>query len=389
MPLNKAMKAMPVAAAAIAIVCFDPGRLSSHETVNTTVTYDREIVRILKKKCVVCHTADNLGMPLTSYEETRPWARSIEDEALRRHMPPWRAVSGYGEFANDIALTSRELQFLVAWVEGNGPKTKDERMIVNISAPTPPSERLHVDFTKWALGAPDTVQPFELASAGTSAATRRTAIALPFTSSRWVRALAFQPADRRFVTAVSFVVQETGQWLGTWTPWFTATVVPAGTAYLVPPRAHIVAEAHYRNGQAPAIDRGTLGLYFSAGPPKNTLKDLVLASRPDGPDPAQRPLRFSASLTLAGDASVLALNPEVNAGLQSIEVRARTPDGAVTVLLLVRDPLDDWPTAYALKQPLPLPKGAEITTTSYWSAAVEPPADLKTTITIAVPNGRD
>src|SRR5437868_14889868 len=62
--------------------------VSTHEVVNTTVTYNREIVRIVNKKCVACHSENNLGIPLVSYEQTRPWARAIEEEVLRRHMPP-------------------------------------------------------------------------------------------------------------------------------------------------------------------------------------------------------------------------------------------------------------------------------------------------------------
>ena len=46
----------------------------------------------------------------------------MRTEVLRRHMPPWAAVPGYGEFANDNGLTLREAQFLVSWVEGLGPR---------------------------------------------------------------------------------------------------------------------------------------------------------------------------------------------------------------------------------------------------------------------------
>src|ERR1700681_4693395 len=127
----------------------------SHEVVNTTVTYDREIVRILSRKCASCHSEKNLGMPLRNYEQTRPWSRAIEDEVLQRHMPPWRAVEGYGEFINDIGLTNTERQFVVSWVEGNGPRRKDEGFIGYIGESTVPDKLLSPDFTKWQLGKPD------------------------------------------------------------------------------------------------------------------------------------------------------------------------------------------------------------------------------------------
>jgi len=37
-----------------AVACFSRAA-STHETVNTTVLFDREIVRILNRHCVMCH----------------------------------------------------------------------------------------------------------------------------------------------------------------------------------------------------------------------------------------------------------------------------------------------------------------------------------------------
>jgi len=121
------------------------------------VLFDREIVRILTSKCVACHTENNLAFPLTTYEETRPWARAIEEETLRRHMPPWRAVPGYGEFANDNGLTLREFAFIVSWVEGNGPKSAGQTVVLNLSdAPkSPAGPAIKPDFDRWQLGKPD------------------------------------------------------------------------------------------------------------------------------------------------------------------------------------------------------------------------------------------
>ena len=37
-------------------------------------------------------------------------------------MPPWFADPHYGKFANDRSLTQREIDTLVAWVDGGAPK---------------------------------------------------------------------------------------------------------------------------------------------------------------------------------------------------------------------------------------------------------------------------
>ena len=61
-------------------------------------------------------------MPLTAYEEVRPWAKAIRDEILERRMPPWDAVKGVGDFRNDQSLSQPVIDMLVGWVEGGAPK---------------------------------------------------------------------------------------------------------------------------------------------------------------------------------------------------------------------------------------------------------------------------
>ena len=62
-------------------------------------------------------------MPLTSYEQARPWAKAIREEVLTRRMPKWHAARGYGEFANDRSLTPFEIALVVAWVDGGAVRS--------------------------------------------------------------------------------------------------------------------------------------------------------------------------------------------------------------------------------------------------------------------------
>ena len=61
-------------------------------------------------------------MPLTTYEEVRPWAKAIKHEVLTRRMPPWGAVKGFGAFRNDASLSLPEIAVISSWVEGGAPK---------------------------------------------------------------------------------------------------------------------------------------------------------------------------------------------------------------------------------------------------------------------------
>jgi hypothetical protein len=359
--------------------------LFSHEVVNTTVTFDKEISRILNRKCIACHSENNLGVPFTSYEQTRPWARAIEEEVLRRHMPPWRAVRGYGQFANDLALTSRELQFIVAWVEGNGPKTKEQRLVVNVDqGQTPESERLKPDFEKWQLGQPDLLKPLppQSVAPGQGDTVHRVVVDLELPSDRWIRALEFKPGDRRVVRAAFFSLQETGQWLGSWTPWYGVTTLPQQIAYRVPSGSHLVAEIHYRSASQPVDDRDRLGVYFAPAPAAHSPNDLVLqATKTEASNSHGQ--KFTGSVKLMSDVNVLAFKPELVPGIESVEVSARRPDGTGDVLLLLRDILPQWPTPYVLKDPERLPKNTELTWTVYYKeSATQSPSSVKLTVSI-------
>ena len=72
------------------VVCSTAASLS-HETLTTTVLFDREIVRILNRHCVMCHVESGPSFPLETYEQT--WLQRPEDPR-RCDRPAHAAVVG-------------------------------------------------------------------------------------------------------------------------------------------------------------------------------------------------------------------------------------------------------------------------------------------------------
>ena len=96
--------------------------LVAHDRIGTKVTWEREIAPIVQARCASCHSpGGGAPMPLTTYEETRPWARAIREEVLARRMPKWHVVRGYGDFSNDPSLSPFEIALITAWVDGGAP----------------------------------------------------------------------------------------------------------------------------------------------------------------------------------------------------------------------------------------------------------------------------
>jgi len=97
------------------------GCLAAHDIITTNLTFTRDISRIFDRRCNSCHGPSS-DIPLSTYEQARPWAVAIKEQVLSRAMPPWGAVKGYGNLKPDRALTQEEIAIIAAWVIGGAPQ---------------------------------------------------------------------------------------------------------------------------------------------------------------------------------------------------------------------------------------------------------------------------
>ena len=348
-----------------------PQRALSHDTLTTTVLFDREIVRILNSHCVMCHDVNGPAFPLDTYEQTFLLRREIRFDVIGRHMAPWAAVSGYGSFVNDNSLTLREIQFFVSWAEGWGPRNSGVAYtdVAQGSAQLKPVAA-HIDFNRWALGEP--TRTLEISSNAIephqAEETKRTVVDLGLTSERWLTAVEYKPSDHRAVHAAFFSIQETGQWIGSWTPWYGFVNLQKGLAYRLPAGSHLAAEIHYGPAKESVVEHGSLGLFFADRPSAREVSDVVLDSKGEIPANAHSQ-KVEAGTKLTADTNILALWPEIHPGMKSVEVFGQKPDGETQVLLFAKDFPLDWPTPYIFKEPITLPKGTELSVAAYYANA--------------------
>src|SRR5881392_3431187 len=85
------------------------------------VTFSKDVAPIFQAKCQECHQPNSIApMSLITYQDTRPWARSIKDRVSTRQMPPWHIDPAVGvkKFKNDMSLTQDQIDTIVAWVDG-------------------------------------------------------------------------------------------------------------------------------------------------------------------------------------------------------------------------------------------------------------------------------
>ena len=359
--MNRILVAV-VAGCVIAVGLLWPHEASPHYPVTTTVLFNREVTTLFQAKCLQCHAPGGMAMSLATYEEARPWAVAIKEEILDRRMPPWSAEHGYGEFANDLGLTTRERDFLISWIEGGTPEGEDE----------PPAYMDHS--THWMLGSPDVLLDTSTTAAvepehpaGFTRIIMDTAIA----EERWLRAFDFKPADKR-VRAAFFTLPETGEYLGAWTPWRTTMQVPDDVGIRIPSNARIAIDVVTQPASDVVVDTPSLGLYFTAGPPTRELATTVL----EPPQAAASTAgafapQLTAMTVVPSDTSIVEMRPEMSPGGRSIEVKAKLPDGSSQVLLWIRQFREEWQTSYIFRQPLTLPEGSVVQAIAHFDPSAE------------------
>src|SRR3974377_654363 len=86
------------------------------------VTFSKDVAPILQKNCQACHRPGEAApMSLLTYDEARPWAKSIKQAVATKKMPPWFADAPYAKFSNDRTMSQAEVDTLVSWVDSGPP----------------------------------------------------------------------------------------------------------------------------------------------------------------------------------------------------------------------------------------------------------------------------
>ncbi len=103
-----------------------PDPAASQETAaRKPVTFSRDVAPIFQAKCQSCHEPGSIApMALVTYQDARPWARSIRQRVVTRQMPPWHIDRSVGvqKFKNDMSLTDEQVDTIVAWVDQGAPQ---------------------------------------------------------------------------------------------------------------------------------------------------------------------------------------------------------------------------------------------------------------------------
>ena len=175
-----------VCVVALSLVLIHVAPALSQTENRAAVTFSRDVSPILKRSCERCHRpGGGAPMSLITYQDVRPWARSIKQRTLVREMPPWFVDKNIGiqEFKDDPSLSDAEITLIGQWVDSGSPQGNPDDM--------PPPRNWPAG--KWTIGRPDLVVSSPLVTIEAVAADWFGGINPPaltrLTEDRWIKAV--------------------------------------------------------------------------------------------------------------------------------------------------------------------------------------------------------
>jgi len=345
-----------------------------------TLTFNKEIAPIIFNKCSMCHRPGQAApFNLLTYQDVQKHARQIAEVTARRYMPPWLPEPGCGEFIGDRTLTDEQLGLIQQWVaEGAKEGASD----------LPPTPKWPEG---WQLGQPDLIvtmpQAYTLGPDGKDV-NRNFVVPIPTTATKYVKAVEFQPGNRKIVHHAFIRFDRTpesrrldekdpepgfgglhtpasaeapaGQFLS-WQPGKVPARSSQDLAWTLEKGTDLVLQMHLQPTGKPEQIQSSVGFYFTDKPSselpfKIGLRSLAIDIPASDPD-----YSFEENFQLPVDVDVLGVLPHAHYLGKELQGFATLPDGRKQWLFLIKQWDFNWQGEYQYVKPVALPKGSVLT----------------------------
>jgi len=168
-------------------------------------TFAKDVAPIFQAKCQSCHhQGTSAPMSLVTFDEVRPWVRSIRQRVANRDMPPWHLdkTVGIKHYKNDRSLNDDEVATITSWADGGAPQGNPADL---------PAPRKFAPDTEWFIGEPDlkvtTPNDFTMYANGPDWWIDQFAD-VEITEDRWIKAMEIKPSNPKIVHHVVIYVIE-------------------------------------------------------------------------------------------------------------------------------------------------------------------------------------
>lgn len=352
------------------------------------VTFEKDIARILQKKCQECHRQNGIApMSLISYNETRPWARSIKEKVVTRVMPPFLAAGPEGYYNNDTRLTKDEIATISRWVDSGAKRGNPADHPTDIVWP-PDAE--------WSAGTPDIILKLKTPHTVRNDGLDEYAlfeVGPEFKQDTWVRGIEFHPGNKAAVHhAALYLLPDNlkadadgrfpGQWSAimgarlvlSWVPGSSARVFKEGTAMMIPKGARLGIQVHYAPTKKEGVkDQTSIGLFYANGVVNKMVRSLQGGKYEIDIPPGEKHYELVDYKKFRTDAVITGFGAHMHLRGKSFTIKLIYPDGRKETLFELPQFNFNWQRGYSLIRPLPVPKGTVAEFTAVWDNSAQNP----------------
>jgi hypothetical protein len=335
---------------------------------NSATTYTRDVAPIFNAKCVNCHRPNEIApMSLRTYEEVRPWAKSIQKRVTDKSMPPWHADPAHGTFSNDRSLSSDEINTISTWVKQGAVQGNPADL------PKTPTRS-----TEWREGKPDYILEFgeETIAAGGPDDYRYTYTTFDVPDDKWIRAIELRPSNRNVAhhAVVYYQNESEGRgFLGAWAPGLDAWSFPEGSGRLLKKGARLIMNMHYHPTDQVEVDSTKIALFFCDQKPTKEIFTQFVQNNNFKIPAGAKSHTDSASFTFSQDSLIVGMLPHMHYRGKSMSYVAHYPDGKKETIISIPKYDFNWQTIYVPVEPIRAPKGTRIDVIATWDNSADNP----------------
>jgi hypothetical protein len=358
--------------------------------------FTKDVLPILQEKCQACHRPDQIApMSLLTYQEVRPWVKSIVKEVTAKNMPPFHANSPKNHFKDDPRLSEAEIELISDWAKNGAPQGDPSE------APKPK----RWGGNSWFMDEPD--QILEFPEYELTANSQDDYIIFysdyVFPEDTWVQAIEFKTDNFKVVHhAGIFAVDSTFEvpeelillnnsddrtnvvvekrfdlikqnFLITWLPGQKYEYRDRGQGYLIQKGERLILQVHFAPADTPEKADFQVGLKFVHGAVESKTIALVSIMTALEIPPNTPSHEVKQRAPFMKDSYIQAFNVHMHLRGKSSKFRFHYPDGRVETVFDVPKYSFDWQRVYHLANPFRVPKGTQVEYIGEWDNSAENP----------------
>ena len=362
------------------------------------ISYQDEIVPILRRRCTTCHIEDGLApWAMTSHRMMQGWSPMIREVLITHRMPPGQIDMQVGAWDNIHQMPDEELELLVHWIDG-GARREGEADPLTLLVPLPP---------EWSLGEPDLmidVPEEEIPAIGMVEFIIKR-MDLELEHDQWVSAVAYDVGDRSVLHSLlvfaldptvpedkpaALINADNAEFISLYVPGRTEEVFAPDSGFLLRADRDISIRLRYVTGGRETVDATRIGLYFRDSAPALSVRNVVTLNEAFRIAAGENNhVERAESEVFGRDVYVESFAPQAHTRGKSMTISAQYPDGRVTRLINVANYNFNWQMNYRLQERVRLPAGSRLLAETVYdnSAAnplnVDPESEVKVGINTA------